>query len=104
MKASILYTIEATAGFEDSDEMDSFFERENHDYYVIKPHPNIQEEQFEITDQIDEQNFYHLCYGRMFSKLFGYYSMEEDYWTYWCYVQDKDGQWILAEKHFKKTI
>jgi len=104
MIASILYTVESTAGFEDSDEMDSFFEKENHDYHVIKAHPDIQEEQFDITDYIDELNFYHLCYGRLHSKLFGYYNMEEDYWTHWCYVQDQSGKWILAGEYFKKVV
>jgi hypothetical protein len=101
MKASILYTIENTAGFEDSDEMDSFFEKENHDYHVIKVHPGIQEERFCITDQVDNHNFYYLCYGRMVSRLLVDYEMLEVYWNYWCYVQDQNGKWILANEHFK---
>lgn len=102
MKASILYTIESTAGFEDADEMDAFFEIENYDYHVIKSHSDIKEEIFDITDQIDKINFNHLCFGRMVSNLFGYYSIDDDYWTHWCYVQDQSGKWILADNYFKE--
>jgi len=102
MKASILYIFDSSSDFEDTDEMESFFKEENYNYNVIKSHPDIKEEQFEVTDQIEEDNFGAICYGRVASELFTLIDLRDEYWTYWCYIKNQNGQWDLAEKHFKK--
>jgi hypothetical protein len=48
---------------------------------------------FEVTNEIDEENLNYICHGRVFSKLFNdsvdFYS---DYYQNWCF-KEVNGEW-----------
>lgn len=102
MKVKILYLIDSYGGFEDDIELEDFVEKDNADYHSVKSLEDICEEEFEVTDSIDEENFNHICGSRFYLEILchGLPCDIDSSHYHWIFVK-VGNDWVLSQDYFK---